>query len=103
MVHDHHEPCAGVPWRAIERAGAEFGVGYVVGGFEVVGEFIEDVGHAGCVGAIVWEELEKISGERMERTHKHDKPLSSSDEILECRPIRHSELGGGHVGIVRES
>ena len=54
MVDDVHAAVWGGAGGSVEAAFGEGGVGGVVGGFEEVGEFVEDVGGCGWGGAVVW-------------------------------------------------
>lgn len=55
MVDDVHAAVRAGTGGPVERAGGEGRVQGVVGGFEEVGEFVEDVGVGGGGGAVVWK------------------------------------------------
>lgn len=54
VVHDVHAAVRGGAGGSVDAAVWEGGVCFAEGGFEEVGEFVEDVGGCGCVGAVVW-------------------------------------------------
>ena len=62
MVDDIHAAVGGSAGRTVECALREGGVGGIEGGFEEVGEFVEDVGVFGRLGAVICLEGEKKEG-----------------------------------------
>jgi hypothetical protein len=54
VVDNVHTTGGGGSRGSVDAAAGEARVGDVVGGFEVVGEFVEDVVYFACVGAVVY-------------------------------------------------
>lgn len=88
-----HAACCGGPGWTVDVAVWEGGIRYVVGCFEVVGEFVEDVVYLGCVGAVVCSYdvisvlYSMLIGSDAVLTQEHDQSFPARDQITHGRPI----------------